>query len=676
MKFDSSWLIDLIDGDPDAELLSDQLTDCGFLVELREPGEGAEIWDVEVTTNRPDAMNHRGLAREAAVATGLRLKPVSIALTESGEEAADLASVEIADPAICTRFAARVIRGVRQVPSPEWLQRRLINSGVRPINAVVDVTNYVLLELGQPLHAYDLDRVRGRRLVARRAVVGEKLTTLDGENRVLDQAMAVIADGEGVVGLAGIMGGASSEINDDTTDVVLEAAHFDALSVRRTARRLGMHTEASHRFERGADPSMPPLAVDLAAAMMAELAGGTVCRGRIDVHPAPHEERRMELSVERLSAFAGLDIAVERVVEIFTGLDFDPVRSGDTVTVTVPSFRIDIERIPDLYEEIIRHIGYGTVPSALPVLPTTPGRRNPNWELVDRARSAAVSAGLTEVLNWSFIDAEGDGLVADQPLCPGEPVVLDNPLATTQAVMRRSLLPGLLTAAQSNLNQGESSLAFFEQGRVFWTSDGVPGESERLGIVLIDDDDSSSTSERFRRFKGMIEHIWRKVGLPAVEWTPGGGPWLREGAGAALVTAQGETIGLAGAVASTFAERWDLKREVVVAEIVLDAAGEPALPRFEALPRFPAVVMDMTIVHPAAMSFAELVSMTRTLAGEWVEDIDHLDRYIPGDESGTVRTTLRLVYRHPERSLTQDEVNAAHMKLREGLAEKLGVTFA
>jgi phenylalanyl-tRNA synthetase beta chain len=674
MKFDSSWLIDHLEGAVDPDTLSEQLTDCGFLVELREPGDGAEIWDVEVTTNRPDAMNHRGLAREAAVASGLALRPLSIEFSEGGGRTSDLATIEIADPSVCTRFAARVVRGVRQIPSPPWLQRRLVNSGVRPINAVVDVTNYVLLELGQPLHAYDLDKVRDRTLVARRAVRGEKLQTLDGEDRVLEETMAVIADGAGVVGLAGIMGGADSEIGEETVDVLLEAAHFDALSIRRTARALGMHTEASHRFERGADPGMPPVAVDLAAAMMAELAGGAVCQGRIDVVAQAMEPRRMELSIERLSAFAGVEVTPARVVEIFTGLGFEPQRSGDTVAVTVPSFRVDVERLPDLYEEILRHIGYGSVPSALPILPTTPGRRNPNWELVDRARTAAVSAGLTEVMNWSFIDPETDGLVSTQPICPGPPLVLENPLAQTQGVMRRSLLPGMLAAAQANLNQGERSLGFFEQGRVFSLGEGAPGESERLGIVLLDS--SGSDDQRFRRLKGIVDHVCRKVGLAEVDWVPGGDPWLDHKSGAVLSSESGATLGLAGLVSPSIASRWSLRGEMAVAEIVIDAAKEPDLPYFEALPRFPSVVMDMTVEHGEDTNYAALEESVRELAGGWVENVSYVTRFPLADGSGRVRTTQRLVYRHPERSLTQDEVNAAHMKLREGLAERLGVSFA
>jgi phenylalanyl-tRNA synthetase beta chain len=674
MIFDSEWLTEFLDGAPGLDTLAERLTDCGCLVELREKGDGAEKWDVEVTTNRPDAMNHRGLAREAAVATNAQLRPIEFELSECDEDAADLAAIDVADPALCPRYVARVIRGVSVGPSPEWMQRRLLNCSVRPINAVVDATNYVLLELGQPLHAFDLDLVRGRRIVVRPAEAGEKLTTLDGEKRELDSSMLMIADGEGVVALAGIMGGADSEINDDTTDVLLESAHFDALSVRRTARRLGMHTEASHRFERGTDPEMAATACDRAAALIAELAGGRVCRGRIDVYPRPGEPRQMEFSVDALSAFAGLDIPAKKVLEILGSLEFLPELEDGVVRATVPPHRVDIERVPDLYEEVIRHVGYAAVPSQLPVLPTTPGHRNPNWELIDRARDAAVAAGLIEVMTWSFIDPETDGLVSSQPLCPGEPLALDNPLAATQGVMRRSLLPGMLSAAQTNLNQGERTLGFFEQGRVFDLGESGPREHERLGIVLLDESGDAET--RFLRLKDVIEYVCEKVGLPGLEWKRGGEPWLAEEAGAILETADGKTVGMAGLVSRDIVARWDLGLDVVIAELDIDTATEPALPRYEALARFPSVVMDMTVEHEEGLDYAELESATRDLAGEWVENVSFVTRFPLPDESGRVRTTQRLVYRHSDRSLTQEEVNTEHSNLREGLAERLGVTFA
>jgi len=672
MIFDSDWLTEYLDGAPNLDTLAKRLTDSGCLVELREKGDGAEKWDVEVTTNRPDAMNHRGLAREAAVAVGGQLLPLDFELSECDEDATELVTVEIADPALCPRYVARVIRGVTVGPSPVWMQRRLLNCGVRPINAVVDATNYVLLELGQPLHAFDLDLVRGRQIVVRPAQVGEKLTTLDGEERQLDSSTLMIADGDGV--LAGIMGGADSEINDNTTDVLLESAHFDALSVRRTARRLGMHTEASHRFERGTDPEMAATACDRAAALIAELGGGRVCRGRIDVYPQRWEPQHMEFSVAALSAFAGLEIPPPRVMEILDGLEFFPELEGDQVRVIVPPHRVDIDRLPDLYEEVIRHVGYDVVPSQLPVLPTTPGHRNPNWELIDRARDAAVAVGLNEVMTWSFIEPETDELVGSQSLCPGEPLALDNPLATTQGVMRRSLLPGLLSAAQTNLNQGERTLGFFEQGRVFDLEDGGPREHERLGIVLLDESGDAET--RFLRLKGVIECVCGKVGLPDLEWKRGGEPWFSENAGANLATADGKTVGMAGLVSKDIAARWDVGTDVAIAELDIDIASEPALPRYEALARFPSVVMDMTVEHDGGLNYAELESATRDLAGEWVEGVSYVTRFPLPDESGKVRTTQRLVYRHPDRSLTQEEVNTEHSNLREGLAERLGVTFA
>jgi phenylalanyl-tRNA synthetase beta chain len=308
------------------------------------------------------------------------------------------------------------------------------------------------------------------------------------------------------------------------------------------------------------------------------------------------------------------------------------------------------------------------------VLPTTPGHRNPNWELIDRARDAAVAAGLNEVMTWSFIDPETDELVGSQSLCPGEPLALDNPLATTQGVMRRSLLPGLLSAAQTNLNQGERTLGFFEQGRVFDLDDAGPHEHERLGIVLLDESGDAET--RFLRLKGVIECVCEKVGLPALEWKRGGDPWVAENSGAILETADGTPVGMAGLVSRDIAARWDLGPDVLIAELDIDTATEAALPRYEALARFPSVVMDMTVEHEEGLNYAELESATRDLAGEWVEDLSYVTRFPLPDESGRVRTTQRLVYRHPDRSLTQEEVNTEHSNLREGLAERLGVTFA
>jgi phenylalanyl-tRNA synthetase beta chain len=678
MKFDAEWLVALLQDAPGLDELADRLTACGFLVELREPGNGGQIWDVEVTTNRPDAMNHRGLAREAATATGASLRPLDFAVEESGPSTADLASVKIADPAMCTRFCARVIRDVAPASSPEWMQRRLANAGVRPINAIVDVTNYVLLELGQPLHAYDLAKVGGAELVARPAAEGESLMTLDGETRKLEAGMPVIADAYEVVGLAGIMGGADSEIGDDTVEVLLEAANFDPLTVRRAARKLGMHTEASHRFERGADPELPPLAIDYAAALIAEFTGGTVCSGQIDVRPRPWEPHTLSTTADKVSAFMGLEVSVERMMEIARGLELEPRSEGATITVSVPSFRVDLEREADLVEEFVRHVGFDAVPSELPILPTAAGHRNPNWELVDRARMAAVDAGLAEIVTWSFIDPAADALVEDLAMCPGETVELDNPLASTQCVMRRSLLPGLLGAVRDNLNQGERSVGVFEQGRVFWRSNGGFSEAERLAVAVAGSSIGNGGPVDFFDLKGVVSRIADRLHLVTVEWRRGGAPWLDETEGAMLETGAGAIVGCAGLVARSMARRWDVKTPVYIAELDVSAAArEVPLPDFKELARFPAVTADMTVEHPTTLSYAELVASVRRHAGPAVEHVGLQTRFSgQGLPAGVVRTTLRLTYRSAERSLTQTEVNEQQQALRRCLADQLGVDFA
>ena len=676
MKFDLGWLCELIDRAPDPDTVAERLTACGFLVELRERAADGEVWEIEVTTNRPDAMSHRGLARELAVATGAALRPLTVELTEDAEPAAAVAAVEVAEPKLCSRYVARVVRGVAAVASPGWLQQRLERCGVRPINAAVDVTNYVLLALGQPLHAFDLALLSGRRIVVRRAAPRARLTTLDGEARELDPTMLVIADAERAVALAGIMGGADSEISPGTSDLLIESAHFDPLTVRRAARRLGMHTEASHRFERGCDPEMAATACDVAAAMIATLCGGRVCQGRIDVDARPRTPRTMTFSVAGLARFAGLDIAGADVLRILDGLGFAPRADGDRVVVTAPSHRVDIDRVADLYEEVIRHVGYGAVPARMPVLATSPGHRHPNWELVDRSRDAAVAVGLAEVMTFAFIDPEDDALAGALPLPGGPPLPIANPLARTQSVMRRSLLPGLLAGARGNLNRGERALAIFEQGRVFAAGDdGAPVERERLALALAGLRDGAGVS--FAALKGVVEELSDRIGLPQVEWRRGGAPWLDEAEGAVLAVGDA-VIGLAGLLAAGPAARWELRQPVYAAELDLGAAtGHKPPVRFQPVPRFPSVVADMTVEHPTSLPFAALVGTVRELATGLVETVELQARFSGGAlPEDRVRTTLRLVYRHPERSLTQDEVNAAQAELKARLAARHEVSFA
>ena len=374
----------------------------------------------------------------------------------------------------------------------------------------------------------------------------------------------------------------------------------------------------------------------------------------------------------------GLATPLERMVEIAEGLELEPRTDGDAIIVTVPSFRVDLEREADLMEEFVRHVGFAAIPARLPVLSSAPGHRNPNWELVDRARSAAVNAGLAEIMTWSFIDPAFDALVESFPLCPGNAVQLDNPLASTQATMRRSLLPGLLSAVRDNLNQGERAVAVFEQGRVFALAGGAPLEGERLAVALVGPALGAQRPVGFADLKGVVERMADELGFPALVWRRGGGPWLDEAQGAAIATEDGQIVGCAGLVDAAMATRWDIKVPVYVAELDLRAAAEEIpLPSFVELPRTPAVTADVTIEHSVDLSYAELHAVVRELAGNLVETVELQGRYAgKGLPPGAVRTTLRLTYRAADRSLTQDEVNEQQEALREGLSRRLGVTFA
>jgi phenylalanyl-tRNA synthetase beta chain len=370
VKLSLAWLRDHLDGDTPAGELARRLTEVGMNVELREPAPSDEVWDVDITSNRPDAMNHRGMAREAATAGCGHLRPLEVRVIEGGVDASELAALEVEDTQGCPRYCARVIRGVKVGPSPAWLGERLTRCGIRPINNVVDATNYVLLDLGQPLHGFDLRFLAGRRIRVRRALAGERMTTLDGVERELSPEDVVIADAEKAVALAGIMGGADSEIRPDTTDVLLESAYFDPMRVRRTARRLGLSTEASRRFERGADRALARVAVDLAAELVVRLAGGEVAAGVLDSSPVLPVPRQVTLDCERLSTFAGCDIPPDFVLRVLAALGCEPRVAGDEIACLSPSWRVDLELAEDLYEEVLRHWGYDRIPSALPVAST------------------------------------------------------------------------------------------------------------------------------------------------------------------------------------------------------------------------------------------------------------------------------------------------------------------
>lgn len=684
MEFSLSWLADYVDLPADPQELARRLTAAGLAVEGISLHDGDTVLDIDITTNRPDCMNHFGLAREISVIYGRPLRRPSAAPTEAAERSAEAAKVTVEDAEGCPRFAARVVRGVKVGPSPDWLQTRLESIGLRSINNVVDVTNFVLWELGQPLHAYDLEKLAGRRLVARRAREGERLTTLDGQERELSPEVLVIADAERPVGLGGVMGGLDSEVTDATLDVVIEGAHFDRRRVRAAARRFGLHTDASHRFERGADPEICAEAVSRAAALIAELAGGTVLAGVVDVRDGSRDwHRHGWLDPARLDAFAGAAIDPGDAERWLTGLGFGVEDGGDSGSVwriTVPSWRyFDFQPRPepphdvypqDLYEEVIRMYGFDRIPAALPAIPGSDAPK-PEYQIRRaRARRQLAASGYVETVHFAFLDPARDA--AFPSLRPAaKPLRLANPLSEQYSVLRRSLVPNLVETARFNQRRGLAAVRMFEIATVFYERGPgeIPDQPEHVGLVC-----GGRVGNPWQReveldlfdLKGTVEALAADFGVP-LEVRPAALPGLLAGNSAELVR-EGRVVGWLGRVEEE--EGYPL----YVAELELEAlaGGDPSLAI--AIPsRYPGISTDFTLTHALAVPWAEIDRTIRELAPPDLVSWELKVRYRgPGVPEGAVNTTISFHYNARERSLTQGEVNARQQGLSQELERRFG----
>src|SRR5688500_2238077 len=448
MKISLNWLKEFVDIPVPADVLGHKVTNVGLAVELQEDNGDDTIFELDITTNRPDCLSHLGVAREVAAIFGSTLQSPTYSVNESGTPAAQIFSVQIDDGTLCGRYCGRVIAGVRIGPSPQWLKSRLETLGVRPINNVADITNYVMLELGHPMHAFDADKLEGRRIVVRSAVAGETLRTLDAVERELNPSILVIADSRRPVALAGIMGGEETEISAHTVNVFLESAYFQPKSIRKTARVLGMSTEASYRFERGADSEMASKACDRAAALIAEIAGGTVHQGILDVFPGRNPAIGCTLRRDRIPAFLGAAVDDAIVERIFGRLGFKYTRQRGGWSVEVPSFRVDVFDEEDLLEEIARHHGYDKFPFALPPARSA-GASLPSETRLRALRQVLMSTGYSEIYTYSFSDEAEERLFYPDI----EPVRLSNAMSEEAAILRTSLVPSMLRAVQRNLNR-------------------------------------------------------------------------------------------------------------------------------------------------------------------------------------------------------------------------------
>ncbi len=705
MLFSRDWLRQYVDLPEEAESIGRRLTKAGFAIDGIDAGreETAEdaVFDVDVTTNRPDAMNHAGLARELAVLYDRPLRLPETALTEVTETVQNAVAVEIADPEGCSRFAARVIRGVRIAESPEWLKGRLRAIGKNPINNVVDVTNFVLWELGQPLHAYDLAKIEGAKLIVRRATEGEKLTTLDGIDRTLDPDLLVIADAARPVGLGGVMGGLDSEVTAATVDVLLEGAHFDRKTVRIAAKRLSLHTDASHRFERGADLGACLRAVDRAAALIAEIAGGQVLAGAIDERATVRSERQGKIDLAKLDAFAGTAIPPADAERWLAGLGFAPQPAGPGIlAVTVPSWRyFDFEPRPasaggevypqDLYEEVLRIFGFDNIPPALPALPGPDAHPNAGATRRRKVKRHLAACGYAEAVNFAFIDPVGDaGFPSLRPDVRALP--LENPISDRASVMRRSLVPGLVESARFNQRRGVPAVRLFEVATVFFDVAGrpdalLPDQPEMVSLIAggtVGTPWEGQSELDLFDLKGAVESLAQEMGVRLLARPATGLPGLVGGTAAHLYRPERpeDAVGFFGRVAEGAAGD---PYPLYVAEILAEALDPEALDpksaaslRIEAPSRFPGIGADSTLTHALDVPWTEIEAAIRTVAAEAAPDLVSFGLTVryrgEGVPAGAVNTTIHFFYNSRERSLTQEEVNAQQQALTGDLERRFG----
>ncbi len=639
------------------------------------------VLDLEITPNRPDCMSMIGVAREVAAITGAKLKRPVFKVTEGDGEASEFVSVEIMDAEICPRYTARVLTGVKVGESPIWMQRRLFASGIRPINNVVDITNYVLMEWGQPLHAFDLKKLRGNKVLIRLARPGESITTLDGiEHQLWTQAL-VIADESVPVALAGVMGGEDSEVTEGTTEVLIESACFEPTSVLRTSRRLGMRSEASARFERGSDPEMTAVAADRAAQLMAEHTGATVARGTIDCYPGRREPRALTLRPDRVNLLLGTSLSEDEIVSILESLEL-PVERSKPLSIEVPSFRGDLKREIDLVEEVARVYGYWNIPSELPPGEGAVAGLTERQHLGEKIVETLLGFGLSQVTNLSFMNpADLDGLRINPDDERRRVVEIMNPVTETGESMRTTLIPGLAKCAGRNFSRGVENLTVFERGRIFIHkgANKLPEERVKIAVALYGNPGYPGWSQEERDvdyfdLKGILEGLAHELSLVGIDVLPGEEPFLVPGR-SAKIACGGKQLGYLGMMLPGVAKSFDAPERLWIMEIDEEdlAANAKVEKSYQPLGRFPPVKVDISMVVDKAVAFAEVLSAISRLGGDLLRDAWIFDVY-RGEQipQGKKSLAFSLIFGSEDRTLTDEEVHQRLDAIIEGLESEIG----
>ena len=641
------------------------------------------VYEFELTANRADCFSMVGLSREFGIMTNQKALFPVIMVNENGESIEGKASVAIEAHNLCTRFTSRLVTNVTIEPSPLWMQNRLRNSGIRPTNNVVDVTNYVMLELGQPMHAYDYDCVADHTLIARRAKAGETLTTLDGNERELNESMLIIADTKGPIGVAGVMGGLTSEVTDKTTNVLFEAAVFNGPSIRRTSKALGMRSEASGRFERGVNHKYTAYAIDRAAQLLQQICPSCkVSVGVIDVYPEPVEQRTVTFTAEQINDYLGTSIEKDRMIDILTKLEFGITESGDTIEALVPTWRDDVTVMPDIAEEVARIVSYDNIEPTIPVAVLSSGGMTPKKALTKEVTHYLAHAGLSQIITFSFMHKDG---LTNMMLPEGDSrytaIPILNPISEEFPYMRTTLVPAVIEAAKRNIAQQNKDLWLFETANVYEPKalplTEVPHERPMacgimMGKVTEAAWNQAQRDTDFYDVKGVVDGLLAKLGLTQYDIQPSSESYYHPGV-SAHYTVNGVTIANYGELHPQVVKNFDLSGKVYMFEIDLEAVLSIIVPpfRYQSFSKFPGTSRDLAIVAPVSVTSGDIVALIKEHGGEYLESVSIFDVY-EGEhiEAGYRSLAYNLQFRSMEGTLNDEDIDGAIQAIIDALATK------
>ena len=648
------------------------------------------VFEIDLTPNRPDCLSIIGVAREIAAIQKTYVTYPEIHHAEPFDDISNHASVTIVNPDLCPRYATGLVFDITIGPSPFWLQDRLISIGLKPINNIVDITNFVMMETGQPLHAFDFDRLEENRIVVRTAVKGEVLTTLDEKDRYLDQDMLMICDGKKPVALAGIMGGAQSEIEDSTTKVLLESAHFDPVCIRKTSKKTGLNTDASHRFERGVDPHGTTNALNRALQLINEICGGKLIKGMIDKHPNPISDRNITIGIEALNRRLGTRLEANDIANYLESIEFGVEKiDNNTLRILPPSFRVDISRFEDITEEVARLHGYNSIETTLPLIPA--GYRLPSGKIDvrDRLKCLLTGLGFTEAINYSFISKSSYDRLELKPDDPKRKMVnIVNPLSEDQSVMRTSLIPGLLETVKYNLSVQNKNFKLFEIGNTFFNTgqeDTQPDEVEmltglwtgtRVDVAWL----AKEIESDFFDLKGVVEELLRNIGMVDIRYTrlpPESCIYTKPGYSAQIFM-NDELLGIIGELHPKVRSNYDLQQSAFIFELNFDKliSGIPRVKSAKPISKFPGTSRDISLIINKGVETQNILQCVKLFDEKWVENL-HIFDIFEGDPipAGKKSLSFRVTYRSESETLEDDKINHIHKNITERLLKEFDATL-